>query len=107
MFTDDEIEDDVERQKEANKVKQLFKTNEVLKPMFRHHSSGKTSIKGENAGNVLQKTIAEDNTQFYLNLYLYFQRRAQSLRNINWDFVHEITSRGGFCGTLCCLGGGS
>ena len=41
LFTSEEIEQDVERQKEANKVKQLFKTNEVLKPMFRHHQQGK------------------------------------------------------------------
>ena len=48
LFTDDEITDDVERQKESNKVKQLFKTNEVLQPMFRHHAGEK-----KDAGNYL------------------------------------------------------
>lgn len=44
--------------------------------MFRHHTGGKNTVKGENAGNVLQKKLDEDNTQFYINLYIYFQRRA-------------------------------
>lgn len=62
LFTDEEIEEDVERQQNTNKVKQLFKTNEVLKPMFRHHTTGKTSVKGESAGNVLQKQIDNNNS---------------------------------------------
>ena len=44
--------------------------------MFRHHEGGKNSIKGENAGNVLQRKIDEENMNFYLNLYVYFQQRA-------------------------------
>ena len=34
LFTNDEIKQDVQLQDQANKVKQLFKTSEVLKPMF-------------------------------------------------------------------------
>ena len=36
LFTDTEIAKDVEMQKTANQVKELFKTGEVLKPMFEH-----------------------------------------------------------------------
>ena len=72
--------------------------------MFRHHTGGKNTVKGENAGNVLQKKLDEDNTQFYINLYIYFQRRAQAIMNINWDFTHEIKSSSGFCSALCCMG---
>ena len=36
LFTADEIEDDVENQRTANQVRELFKTGEVLKPMFQN-----------------------------------------------------------------------
>jgi len=70
--------------------------------MFRHHQHGKN----KKAGKTLQEKLDDDNTRFYINLYQYFSERAQRIKNIDWDFTHEMTPQRGCMSFLCCTAGG-
>jgi len=44
LFTDEEVEEDVKKQQMENKVKTLFKTQTVLKPMYIGNSEDKAAM---------------------------------------------------------------
>lgn len=74
-FTDKEVQLDVEAQRLENKVKTLFKTQTVLKPMFQGNEKDK---------EVMEQMRLDGQGNFYENLQEYFEERGQPIENEKW-----------------------
>lgn len=81
LFTDEEVEEDVKQQQLENKVKTLFKTQTVLKPMFTGSEADKAQM---------DKLKQADDQVFYDQLLAYFQERGQPISNSVWNTGHTF-----------------
>ena len=98
LFTDEECKIDVEQQMLENKVKTMFKTQTVLKPMFAGDERDKA---------LTNKLNAADDTVFYKRLLEFYTERGQPIDNIPWNSGHSFQQTRSCMQRLFCRKGGA